>query len=117
MKTTKKQFSEFKKACLEWQKRLGLLDWSLYFGMSKLEDAYATVNINVLGRVATVLLTSVLEDKDVADNLDIGLTALHEMLHILLARMQYIATARYVTEEEVLEEEHSIIRVLEKVVR
>mgnify|MGYP001579902499 CR=1 FL=1 len=82
MKTTNAQFAMFKQHCLKWQRELSLMDWKIYFQHKKLGDRYANTAWNIQGKNATISLAL---EVPADHQLHIEDSALHEMLHILLA--------------------------------
>ena len=121
--TTQKHFEMFKKEFLRWVDRYGLTGWKLDFehGMSNYnssngnEDRDGGANAwlkihSVTGRLATVGLS-----EEVDDVKDIKQYAFHEASELLLARLCFIAEARYCQQSEIEEERHNLIRILENV--
>jgi len=114
-KTTGAQFRLFKKACLLWQKRLGLSQYRLYFERGISEDSndyyvYANIDVNEMGKVATVRLCSAYP-KD--DDFDVERTAKHEMCHLMTSRLRWLGNNRYICSSDLIEEDESIVRRLE----
>lgn len=118
MKTTKKQFNEFKKECQKWIKTFGLLGWRFYFEHADEERgnacAYITFPEHPEGRVFTIGLP-VNIDMELAD-IDIMRSAFHEVMEALLYKIRFLAKARYVQPEEIDEEIHNLVRTLESAV-
>jgi len=113
MKTTKKDFEIFKKEFLKWFNVFGLKDWKIYFFHDQIDEtSYANITYNVAGRVATVRFN--LEHNGRYNN--IKETAFHEVCELLLGKLVAVAEYRYVTENEITEATHDIIRRLEKVI-
>jgi len=116
MKTTKADFQLFKEACLKWQDKLGMVDWSIHYAHEFVEGDYARTYWNLSGAVATVYLSTKWDDlrpktRDALDRL-----ALHEVLHILVAPLTAEAEARYTDQKTIDTAEHCIIRRLENII-
>lgn len=115
MEITNEDFLFFQSECKYWIEKWGLKNWKIYFRQIQLSrNTIAESNRN-LDYVATIFLTldmkeSVVDDKPIL----LKETAKHETLHILLARLVLNAQARYVSEDDIFESEHEVIRVLEK---
>ena len=116
--TTEDDFRIFQEAVVYWQRRLGLLDWHIYTRhKTRDRDAQASCYPHLAGRCATIYLSKVLDNYDEAPGATfIRRMAFHEVCELLMARMNICAKARYVTEEEVDEARHEIIRTLEHVI-
>ena len=116
--TTEDDFRIFEEAVVYWQRRLGLLDWHIYARhKTRDRDAQASCYPHLAGRCATIYLSKVLDNYDDPPGATfIRRMAFHEVCELLTARMNICAKARYVTEEEVDEARHEIIRTLEHVI-
>lgn len=112
-RTTPAQFELFKKECKRLQKRLGLLDWSLYFAQEHLEGAYAETTYNLNGHCAIIKLNRTGEGK--FTNADVKSTALHEMCHLLLARVVTYACQRWADEKGFDEAHEGVVVALENI--
>ena len=113
MKTTIKQFQEFKNEVLRLQPILGLQDWQIYFKHGKTEDTFATTHYDREGAVANMNFGIELKD-DHKESLDIKRTAKHELLHLLLADLYCIAESRVFDRFLLNQAEEKAIRKLEK---
>ena len=101
-KTTNKHFETFKEAFLYWQRRLGLMEWNVYFHHDLIPDHYAELRSVGESRTATVtfstewlLLGYPLTDEHIWE------TARHEALHLMQAPMYIAAVSRFVTASEI----------------
>lgn len=117
MKTSKKQFNEFKYWFMYYQKLLNLNNWKIYFKHEALGDnCFAAIDYNSEDKTATASL-----------NLNIGKEhfkevcpqnhAKHEALELLLADLNVMAESRFISNNEIKITSHSIIRTLEKVIK
>ena len=108
MKTTKKDFLIFKKWFLHYQKFYGLTDWDVYFEHGVLKDAYATITSDCMARKATVRFATAWPMRERTE-MEFRRCALHECNHLLIARLRWIGTCRYVGEEEIHEEDEALV--------
>ena len=112
-KLTTKQFNIFRAECLRLQKEWGLLGWRLYFEFKPLKNRYAEADIDLEGRLATLRLSSQL-DNDVLEANNILHHAKHEMIHVLMGRLADLAHTRFLDKKEMNEAEEELVRILEK---
>ena len=119
MKTTKQDFEYFKSQCRVWQEILELGSWELYFCHKKLDsEFFAEVASNYKGQKASIFLnTNFKVDVEIDKREQIKKTALHEMLHVFLNRMNCLASDRIWDETEWQREEHYIINHLVRLLR
>lgn len=117
MKTTKEDFLLFKKYALEWQERLGVTEWALYFEHTKdnMTDVYAQVFWDNGARLATIRFNKDWDGLREKSPKEIERAALHEVLHVLFADFCAAGEARYSTQAYLDSSEHAVIRRLEKV--
>ena len=113
MKVPKSHFNRFKKECLRWQEKLGLTCYRAYFEQKDLPGNYAEIKGNEPGGVALLLLCTK-RDQDYGDPEQ---HAKHEVIHLLLHRLVWLAQQRYVTEDEIHREWEALVRRLEKVLK
>ena len=113
MKTTKKQFEEFKKWVYFYQEKFGLQEYKIYVKWKKLEDRYACNNYGVLGRVSAICFSTELSEEDF-EYCNPQEHAKHEVIHLLLAELFGFSGERYVSKEHLETCEEGIVRKLEK---
>jgi hypothetical protein len=111
-------FTNFKEYCILFRKRFGLFNWNLVFDRRDLSDtdALAQVNWDIEGHSARVTLSTVWcnwEDMDVKEELK--RVALHEMIHLVLARYQEYATRRFGSPSDMDEALEEAIRLIENI--
>ena len=117
MRTTKEHFKTFCWECEKWIDIFGLRDWEIIFTHEKeVPDARASCYRDLTGRIATINLGTDWSNSPNAFN-DEGMrkVAFHEACELLIAPLYINACARHVTEEEIKEASHTIIRILENV--
>jgi hypothetical protein len=108
---TMTDFELFQKECKKWIEFFGLTDYKIYFSHKPLEDCYADVVWEHPARAATFRLNSKMSEEDETDK-DIKQTAFHEVTHLLMAKLTYLARLRYTTPEEIQDESERIGRIL-----
>jgi len=116
--TTPAHFEIFKKECLKWIDFFELNEWKIYFlHLLEDKDRQAACLFNAYTTNATLLL-SVNWEHDKPTNDWIKQVALHEVIHLLLAKLQEKAMERYVSEAEIRMEvetlTHKIEHILDK---
>lgn len=117
MKVPRKDFETFKNECRKWQNRLSLLDWNLFFQFKRLdENRAAQLDVCYRNCTATLSLTSEIDESNwgEANPKD---CAKHEMLHLLLARLEGMAQERFLTLDEIQNEWERLVLILEKVIK
>ena len=114
MKISKAYFNRFKKAFLEWQRKFGLTQYDVVFFHEPLEKKIAKIEINELGKNASVSLTTELNGRDVEADDGPESHAKHEALHLLLYRLVWLGGARYIENDDLREEWEALVRRLEK---
>ena len=110
-----KDFALFQKHFKRYQKLFGLTGYRVYFGYEPIEKSFADIRINQGEMVATVRLNSNLPDKDKPDK-DIGRSAKHEALHLLVGRLELNGRCRYISENEMYEATEELVFKLEELV-
>ena len=115
-KLTTKHFELFKKECLKWQNKFELNNWELFFQWQKKKGIRASVSYNIAGYIATFYLTKVWPFSEVTDN-DIKIIAKHEMIHLLLGRLDSTGSTRYISMDESEEALEETVRKLETIIR
>lgn len=115
IKTTKKHFELFKKECLFLQNKWGLNSWELYFSHEEMDNCYAKLSTDLIGRVAKVDFSAIWPEPLISDKY-IKIVAKHEMIHLVLARLYTLSLHRFLTESELEEANEETVRVLEKII-
>lgn len=105
--TTDAHFRAFSTEVHRLVRLWGINDWIVKCAHMRLTDARAQCMTRVTHRVCTIALGKVWMPKDgngdehFAPTLrDVKETARHEVIHLLLARVQDLGTTRFVTEDE-----------------
>jgi hypothetical protein len=118
IRTTPKHFQQFKAASVLWADRMGLADWSInYFhvDMGDSDDApLATCNSDMQGAVATITLNTKWPDHVPPTREKLSQVAFHELCHVLLAELVWLANNRICTDNLLTKAQHSIIRRMER---
>lgn len=109
-----KEFAMFKEECERWRKIFGLMDWKLHYYFEELDDAIAGIKHDFEGKIASVFLNPFQERIHRRDaRASVKRSARHEMLHLLLAELNYLNGRRIVSENIWDAAEHGVIRRLE----
>jgi len=106
------EFQRFQRYFRQYQKVFGLTGWMVYFKHEPLDGYFADVTFSCVDMVATVRLSSILEEKDWKQR-DIRRSAKHEALHLLLGRIEYEAKVRYTVEGTLYEAVEEVVHKLE----
>ncbi len=115
-KTTKKDFVLFKQEVRKWIDILGLKSWDLdivHKNNGDMPSAVGWCRFNLIGRCATIGLAEKWE-LEITDK-SIRKTAFHEVSELLTARLNVVASERCITQAEIEESVHELIRTLENV--
>lgn len=115
IKVDKKHFEIFKEECNLWVQRFGLVNWRISYEFHKINGALGLCATFCCDRVAAISLSTEFEDTDNLNN-DIKKTAFHEVMELMISPLNACAKSRYITESEIDEARHDIIRRLENVV-
>ena len=113
MKTSKASFNRFKAEFLRWVDLFGLKDYRVYFALKKL-DSIAHISIDEGGKVVNVTLANELTKEDAQESIESH--AKHEVLHLLLNRLVWIGSCRYISDSELQDEWERLVIRLEKVI-
>jgi len=79
-------FELFQQEFKKWQQKFGLTGYKIYFKHERLVDAFADMDVNLSGMIATVRLNSKLS-KEEKPFKNIKQDAKHEALHLLVGRL------------------------------
>jgi len=113
---TPEEYEHFKKSCLTYKKLFGLVDWDVYFVMDDLSEDSELANISwcFTGHSVRVTLSSKMP---VYDDYLIALddVARHEIIHLLLARIQEYSQRRNVIQADIDEAVESLVRMIDNV--
>lgn len=113
----KAEFRLFKQECRFWIRRLGLKDWRVtIFRVPLLGNTVGECRYDMGNRLATIVVSNRRWTKNHFRR-EIRRTAKHEVIELLLCRLDGLARRRDVTFSELEEARHQIVRTLEKVVR
>ena len=113
-KTTKKDFELFKKECQKWIDYFGLKDWRVVYkhGTPISDDANASFESCIEDGIIMITLNTDIDNKN-----QLKLSAFHEVVEgMLLIRLMHFIDKRYVDENMLEAEIHSIVRTLENTV-
>ncbi len=113
-RTTQDHFNFFKKECQFWIDFYGLKDWHVYIRHSdKDKDSLAHTHVEHKSKSAIIFMTITWAKDDIPDDL-ISMTAFHEVCEVLTSKLDDLATSRYVSSADEIEEaKHEIITRLQ----
>jgi len=112
-KITDGEFDAFKFECIRLQKEWGLLEYTLYFDRHNDSEVMAMATVYEEDCVATIKLAKVIKNPD--DMPPITLLAKHEMIHLLINRLEWVGKKKYGTEAEIDLENERLTVKLEKI--
>ena len=121
-KTTKAQYRQFQADCKRFQMELGLTRYTLYFEMKDIgldsegDRILGTIDASQMGKCATIRLSDRYDPK-FSDDLNPERIARHEIFHLLLSRLAWLARARYLCNSDIEEEEESLVCTLENFIK
>ena len=112
-----KEFVKFQDHFKMWQNKFGLTQYRTDFYMEKLERCFACIEVNEVGKVASITLCDRIESEEsVFDKLDDF--GQHEAIHLLLSRLLwlYSSLGRNPKAQLMLdEEEEAVVRRIQTV--
>ena len=112
MRTTPKHFAQFKRSVNKWLANFGLVSWEVVCLHKELQEPrLAECGTDPVGNFADLTLGTAWGNLP-CTSASLDQTACHEVLHILLAKLTTIAGERWVTERELENGEHAVIRAL-----
>ncbi len=112
MKLTNKHFKKFKDYATSWGNKLAP-EYRLFFDWQDSTTDFATIKFQKNGAVATVYLRRIWANAP--DDKQLQQVALHEILHLVLGRVNLEMCAFY-SDFYVTEIEHEVIRKIEKLI-
>jgi hypothetical protein len=113
---TPEEHGYFQKACRVYQRAFGLVDWDLYFSSDDLSNDADLANISwcFTGHSANITLSKKMPFYE-NYTVELDKIARHEMIHLLLARIQEYAQRRNVNQEDIDESLESLVRMIDNV--
>jgi len=118
MKMTKLDIKKFKGYVGYWIEYFGIYGWEVNVNLQDKEDNdehnMAVTYFDILNRRADIEL-GYEWNQEITDK-ELNKTAFHEVLEVLFSRIRTIAASRFITDSEIDEELHNLIRTLEKVI-
>ena len=118
MKIRKKDFDFFVAECKRWIKRFHLIGWQVDFRMVELSgNAGAELRSDYVNSRATIALSpelTIFNSMTIEEEL--AMSAKHEVIHLLLRNFSALASARYVTMDELDKAEEELVRKLTTII-
>ena len=116
-KLTVENFEMFQNECDKWLNRFGLTGWDVGYYFEFIFEALANCDVpNLEDRVCMITLASKWPRHIEVTESMIKKVAFHEVCELLLARMGILGESRYVSEVQLREATHEVIRTLETAV-
>lgn len=115
MKTTTKHFDYFRERCEYYRRELGLMDWDVSYQHTDV-DPYARCQTKAQSCVATIILsTGDWKDKGSIplNRYELDIVAWHEIIHLRLADLSFLAEARFTSVDEIDKAIESVTVALE----
>ena len=113
---TEDEYKYFKERCKYYANMFNLMDWDFYFFLEDLSDDSELANISwcFTGHSCRITFSTKMPGYD--DYLhEIDKIARHEIIHLLLARLQEYAQRRNVYQDDIDESIESLVRHIENV--
>ena len=113
-KITRAQSFYFQGRILFWMKELNQQDWTAYFESRELGNCIAQVEYHFENRGVTFVLNTSIKAKPTRLFLDD--TAIHEVGHLFVAHLEYLAERRYIQEEDLNAAREEAVCILTRVI-
>lgn len=118
IKVTKAQFELFKKECKKWIDRFELNNWDVYFVNTALDDStIARTKTNIDTYDATIALNLKWSEELPLNREQLIKTAEHEILHVLIARLDCLAHSRYAKKDELDSANEELVQKLSHIIK
>jgi hypothetical protein len=109
-----REFGMFKAECEKWRRLLGLTEWKINYHFEEIEEALAGINRDFEGKRARISLHPFQERVPKGEvRRSVLSSARHEILHLMLAELDWMNGRRFVTADAWSAAEHTVIRRLE----
>ena len=110
-----RDFEAFKREFSRRQEQFGLNGYQVYFKHEPSDDSFASIDADLGNMVATVRLNSELPAKDKPYKDPKG-SAKHEVIHLLVNRLEANALYRFATKEDIYEATEELVHKLERLI-
>ena len=115
--TTQTDFQLFQSHVYKWINYFGLKSWHIQFKHEDIGTANAQVAFREISGVAEFTLNKTwyeqTEEKKIKT---IKRSAFHEVIHLLLGKIDALALSRSISEKELDKEIHEVVRILENTI-
>jgi len=112
-KTTKEHFELFKKNFIYFQEKFGITQYKVYFFHTEIDNAYAEIFTDEECKVVRVSFGKEWNERKPNKN-EIIENAKHECIHLLLNRIGWLGTCRYLDDAEINDELEGLVVKLTK---
>ena len=117
MKIPISEFNRYKKKFIKMQQILNLRCYHIYFKFEPIKNAYAKIFVDQEGGCATVTLSNEEDKLQYNERPSPEQLAIHEVSHLFMAKLGYLAKERFVDENELEIEEEKLVRILERLLK
>ncbi len=109
-KCTEADYRLFVKECKKWIKEFGLTDWQVYFEKVDMEN-YGHCLLNGKDRTVTIAFCKEWGEQELRPKTreEISRTAFHEVLHVVVYGLEYLADSRHVSRNEISEAAEALV--------
>lgn len=108
-RSSAEQFELFKSECKRWIDKVGITGWDVYYEHKPLKNL-AQCCTKSISHLAIITLTSEWDSEGIpCTDEGIALAAKHEVMHLLIAKLDDLASARWVTADEVTEASEELV--------
>lgn len=119
MKTTPKQFDLFVKTCRKYVKLFGLYEWDLAYEHGKIEPGTVANCSSTMPQMSAVIRLNTERElfQGKLTNEEIKITAIHEVSHLLIAKLDAASRTRFLSIDEVIQHNEEIVNRVVSLVR
>lgn len=117
LQTTDEEFEIFQRSVRYWIEKFGLKGWRISFNQRSMGDKgyFAELDYHMMNRSCVFCFT--LDYKKISEvEFDPDNLGFHEVSELLMSRLRVLSSERFISEDEITEEIHAIIRMLENTV-
>jgi hypothetical protein len=114
-KTTGEQFELFIRKCKKYLIQFNLLNWEVHYEHKELKYDRGRIWFDSVGGICTITLSTDWGDNEITDK-EVIRVAYHEVWELFLGKLRDMVSQRFnVDEDNLAEEIHVIIRVMENI--
>ena len=116
--TTSKHFEVFQREVRRCINLFGLLTWRVHIEHGPCENSpcRAECYYDVSNRSSTITLNTEWDEDDKINNVEIKVSARHEVIHLIICRLAALGMDRYVSQRDFQEEQEALVRLLHRLI-